>query len=185
MVEYLITKIKHAETNWLISESMFLGLKIFVKDANQLPKETNVKLWIHVHYYDQHLTCYGFLSSTEKELFRQLITIKGLGCKTAMQILQNVDFQHLIQAIAQQDKAFLMSIKTIGIKWTNLLIMNLHHKYQATQDYERHYEITQALKKLGFDASLIKLAMETHDLDHHQSLENQINQLLKIITKHD
>lgn len=97
---------------------------------------------------------YGFLSKTEKKLFRQLLKVSGIGAKIALAILSSMNVQEISNAIATQDVALLTKIPGIGKKTAERLVLELKDKVSAPDSFSSlvvaKTEVLQALVSLGF-----------------------------------
>jgi holliday junction DNA helicase RuvA len=106
------------------------GLSISLKTFQKLPNiGTEVFFYtVPVIREDEH-TLYGFLSLDEKKLFEQLISISGIGPKTAIGILGHVDIGDFQMAIVQANTALLSKIPGIGKKTSERLVIELKDKF--------------------------------------------------------
>lgn len=85
---------------------------------------------LHVHQViteDSH-TLFGFFTEREREVFRNLISVSGVGANTARVLLSSLNEETLINAIIRKDVALLQSVKGIGPKAAQRLILELHDK---------------------------------------------------------
>ncbi len=111
-----------------ILESFFLKLK-----TNQISNK-NITLWIkHIKKEDSDLL-FGFLSKDQKDLFIQIINIRGIGSQIGMAILSKLSVNEIINAINTQNKKVICSVPGIGQKMTDRLILELKNKFQIDED---------------------------------------------------
>lgn len=115
---------------------------------------------------DDSITLYGFAGREERELYRLLITVSGVGANTARMILSSLSPSELAGVIAQGDERVLKSVKGIGLKTAQRIIVDLKDKVAAlglqpdgARAYaqqagapvsETHHEAVAALTMLGF-----------------------------------
>ena len=99
---------------------------------------------------------YGFLSATEREAFRLLIKISGVGPRTALSILSGLSVEDLAQAVAAQESIRLTRVPGIGKKTAERLLLELKGKFTAPQAASQHQaprddllEVQRALVALG------------------------------------
>ena len=111
-----------------ILESVFTKFK--PKDIT----DKNIILWIkHIKKEDSDLL-FGFLSKDQKDLFIQIINIRGIGSQIGMAILSKLSVNEIINAINTQNKKIICSVPGIGQKMTDRLILELKNKFQIDED---------------------------------------------------
>ena len=89
-----------------------------------LPGE-KIELFIHTHVREDAFDLYGFSSQAEKTLFLTLLNVNGIGPKSALGILGAVEWNQLIEAIMEEDQAFLTQIPGIGKKTAERMVVEL------------------------------------------------------------
>lgn len=123
-------------------------------------KEEDVKLYVHEAIRDDAWVLYGFCDERERELFRSLIGVSGVGAATAVIILSSLQGDELAAVIAGADVKRLKSIKGIGSKTAERIIVDLRDKIkgapdtlfsQTTSRNDAFDEALAALTMLGFD----------------------------------
>lgn len=87
-----------------------------------------VQLLTHYQVREDAHTLYGFFASAERDMFRLLISVSGVGASTARMILSSLNVEELQQAIASHDVALLKSVKGIGAKSAERIIIDLKDK---------------------------------------------------------
>jgi len=136
----------------------------------QLPETgQRVSLFTHLAVRDDAHTLYGFANAQERNTFRILIKVSGIGARTALAILSGMTAEELSQHIAQQDTAPLMRIPGIGRKTADRLLLELRDKLPQfgeatptqTGGSTESQDIPAALSALGYSASEVKKAMKT------------------------
>lgn len=132
---------------------------------------------------------YGFGSSQERETFRQLLKVNGIGAKSALSILSGLSIEDLAQAVAMQEAAMLTRVPGIGKKTAERLLLELKDKFTIEhagtsglpQPQSSAGDILNALLALGYKdkeaASAVKM------LDKEISVTDGIRQALKLLTK--
>ncbi len=90
-----------------------------------------VAIVIHHHYSQDNQTLYGFVSQSERELFRKLLKINGIGAKLALTILSGVSGEELARYVAGADVASLTRIPGIGKKTAERIVMELRDKLEG------------------------------------------------------
>jgi len=96
---------------------------------NELPENgKNVAILIHHHFSQDHQTLFGFGSIGERELFRKLLKVNGIGAKLALAILSGASGDELTRFVASGDVASLTRIPGIGKKTAERIVMELRDK---------------------------------------------------------
>ena len=104
-------------------------LNISLHSYSLLPDEQkNCRLFAHLVVREDALVLYGFVENEERELFRQLISVSGVGASTARMILSSLSPDEICQAIVQGNAPILQKIKGIGAKTAQRIIIDLKDK---------------------------------------------------------
>ena len=135
----------------------------------QLP-ETNQKITLLTHFQvrEDAQQLFGFATETEREAFRQLIKISGVGSRTALAVLSGMSVNELAQAIAMQEAGRLTQVPGIGKKTAERLCLELKGKLAPDlgivsgqpQAIEANSEVLQALLALGYSEKEAHLALK-------------------------
>jgi Holliday junction DNA helicase RuvA len=135
----------------------------------QLP-ETNQKITLLTHFQvrEDAQQLFGFATETEREAFRQLIKISGVGSRTALAVLSGMSVNELAQAIAMQEAGRLTQVPGIGKKTAERLCLELKGKLAPDlgitggkpQAIEASSEVLQALLSLGYSEKEALLALK-------------------------
>jgi holliday junction DNA helicase RuvA len=161
MFEYIKGAVYTLKPSHIILEANSIGyfIAISLNTYTQLNGKETAKLFIHqVIREDAHLL-YGFSSETERELFRMLISVNGIGSNTAIMMLSSLSTDEIRNAILTENIHLLKSIKGIGIKTAQRVIIDLKDKVGkspaseqivVTADNTLRNEALSALVMLGF-----------------------------------
>ncbi|QWD85139.1 Holliday junction branch migration protein RuvA [Polynucleobacter asymbioticus] len=135
----------------------------------QLP-ETNQKITLLTHFQvrEDAQQLFGFATETEREAFRQLIKISGVGSRTALAVLSGMSVNELAQAITMQEAGRLTQVPGIGKKTAERLCLELKGKLAPDlgivggkpQAIEASSEVLQALLALGYSEKEAHLALK-------------------------
>lgn len=191
MYEYIEGKLAETTPAFCVVETGGIGyiIQISLNTYTNIQALKEVKLFIHqVIREDAHLF-YGFYSKTEREIFRALITVSGIGANTARMMLSSLTTQDLQQAIATGNTSVLQGIKGIGSKTAQRVIIELRDKLGKEKtpdelfvliDNRLKEEALSALVILGFNKSEVdKVLMKILTDEKSISLENLIKKALK------
>ena len=124
-----------------------------------LPTTDFVKLFTHLLVKEDSHSLYGFFEKSEKEIFKLLISVSGIGANIARTMLSSIEPKQIIQAIASGDVGTIQSIKGIGAKTAQRAILDLKDKVLKLYDLDavsmsqsntNKDEALSALEVLGF-----------------------------------
>ncbi|MBU6381340.1 MAG: Holliday junction branch migration protein RuvA [Betaproteobacteria bacterium] len=131
---------------------------------------------------------YGFLTAAEREAFRLLIRISGVGPRTALSVLSGLSADDLAQAVAAQDSSRLMRVPGIGKKTAERLMLELRGKFSVapvasagTGVQDDRLEVQRALMALGYSEK--ESAQAIHAIAPGTNLSEGIRQALKQLSK--
>lgn len=164
-------------------------LHISLHTFSLLPDSEQVKLYTHLQIKEDAHTLFGFMEKSERELFRLLISVSGIGAGIARTMLSSLEPRQIIQAIGSGDVFTIQGIKGIGAKTAQRVILDLKDKVLKLYDIDEvsassyntnKEEALSALEVLGFNKKLAekvveKLVKEQPDM----TVETIIKQALK------
>lgn len=131
MIAYIEGELTHIEPTHAILEAAGVGYHIRISlNTYSAIKEVKGKSKLHTHLQikeDAH-SLFGFYDTTEKRVFQELISVSGIGPGTAMVMLSSMDAAGVQQAIASEDLRAIQSIKGIGAKTAQRVILELKDK---------------------------------------------------------
>ncbi|MBU2950508.1 Holliday junction branch migration protein RuvA [Tamlana agarivorans] len=134
-------------------------LNISLHTFSQIPEGESLKLYTHLQVKEDSHTLYGFSSLAEREIFRLLISVSGIGSSIARTMLSSLTPKQVREGIATGDVALIQSIKGIGAKTAQRVIIELKDKIikiydidevSVSQGNTNKDEALSALEVLGF-----------------------------------
>lgn len=134
-------------------------INISLHSYSQIPDEEQVKLFTHLQVKEDSHTLYGFTTLSEREIFRLLISVSGVGASTARTMLSSLTPKQIREGIAQENVALIQSVKGIGAKTAQRVILDLKDKIlkvydidelSPSQNNRNKDEALSALEVLGF-----------------------------------
>ncbi|MFN8437530.1 MAG: Holliday junction branch migration protein RuvA [Cytophagales bacterium] len=132
MISYIKGTVAHVDPTFLIIENQGIGygMKISLQTYAQVKDLKETKIWVHRHFSVQNETetMYGFFDFDEKHTFLLLTSVSGVGSNTAIMVLSSLSSQELERAILTEDTKTIQSIKGIGLKTAQRLILELKDK---------------------------------------------------------
>lgn len=135
-------------------------LNISLHTFSQIPDQEHIKLYTHLQVREDSHTLYGFSSVAEREIFRLLISVSGIGSSTARTMLSSLTPTQVKEGIATEDVALIQSIKGIGLKTAQRVVIELKDKILKVYDVDElsipkdntnKDEALSALEVLGFN----------------------------------
>lgn len=148
-----------------------------------------IKLFTHLQVKEDSHTLFGFVEKSERELFRLLISVSGVGASTARTMLSSLEPRHIMEAIASGDAATVQSIKGIGAKTAQRVILDLKDKVLKvfgegevfiSQSNTNKEEALSALETLGFAR---KPAEKVVDRIMKQTTDPTVETIIKLALK--
>jgi len=164
-------------------------LHISLHTFSLLPEEETLMLYTHLQVKEDSHTLFGFVEKSEREIFRLLISVSGIGASTARTMLSSLHPDQIKEAIAGNDVGTIQSIKGIGAKTAQRVIIDLKDKIlkvynidevSVSQSNTNKDEALSALETLGFNRKLAEKAIDrVLKTSPKETVENIIKQALK------
>lgn len=159
MISRLTGSIVHTDLKSIVLDVQGVGYKLFVSPDvfTKIDKDIPVTFWTYLAVRENALDLYGFLSLSELNFFELLITISGIGPKTAMGILNVASVHSLETAVQTGDTSHLTKISGIGKKVAEKIVLELKdkikegiHTPEQAQTMKNDADVLEALKSLGY-----------------------------------
>ena len=196
MIGSLIGLIKEKKPSLLLLEVSGVGYEINVplSTSFQLPKKgESAYLLTHLIVREDQHTLYGFATEEERNLFRTLIKISGVGAKMALTILSGINVNGFVQSVINEDIDTLVHLPGIGKKTAERLIVemkdridgitdNLESSPSTTSETSIAVEARNALVNLGYKNSEAKKILDNIDTNG-LSVEELLRQALKSLNR--
>ncbi len=164
-------------------------VKISLNTFSQLGSEESVRIYTQFIVREDAQLLYGFATKEEREMFNHLISVSGIGPNTAMIMLSSLTPHEVAQAIQTEDVRTIQSIKGIGAKTAQRVIIDLKGKVlkfssesenvSATNNTNRFDALT-ALASLGFDKKAAEKVLDKID-NGQLTVEQLIKDALKLL----
>ncbi|MEN9324245.1 MAG: hypothetical protein RL699_2025 [Bacteroidota bacterium] len=154
-----------------------------------LPSTDFVKLYTYLQIKEDAHSLFGFVEKSERELFKMLLSVSGIGAGIARTMLSSLEPKQIIQALAVGDLATIQSIKGIGLKTAQRAILDLKDKVAKIYQIDDVFlvsnntnkdEALSALEVLGFNR---KMAEKVMDKLVKESPEASVEALIKLALK--
>lgn len=164
-------------------------LNISLHTFSQIPDNEHIKLYTHLQVREDAHTLYGFSSKAERDIFRLLISVSGIGANTARSMLSSLTPKQIREGIAVGDVALIQSIKGIGLKTAQRVIIDLKDKIIKIYDIDEvsvsknntnKEEALSALEVLGYNKKQAERVVDKIvAIDTESTVETIIKQALK------
>lgn len=199
MFAYVKGSLEMKLSDAIVVEANGIGYKIYMAQ-NAIDKIGNIGDIVKVHTYyhvrEDNISLYGFLTGEELRMFELLITVSGIGAKSALTILANIEPHNFALAIITNDEVRLTKIPGIGKKTVQRMIVELRDKMKKIEIEEvdnkdegkeiifndNINEAISALQVLGYNKKEIEKAFEKEDISS-LSIEDIIRKGLIILSR--
>lgn len=159
MIYFLRGTVHSFGIDYVIIDCNGVGYYVNFCEQGQISLGQTVTVYTYQQFREDAQLLYGFLDVKELDLFEKLISVKGLGPKTAMTMLASANFNDLINAIENGEIDFLTRIPSLGAKTSKQIILDLKGKLVEDANNNSEGKISQALdeaivglKNLGYKA---------------------------------
>lgn len=161
MYEFIRGIITERNPAHIVTEAGGIGyfINISLNTYSKISQKTEVLLYLHQVVREDAHVLYGFAEKSERELFRNLISVNGVGANTAIMMLSSLNPDEIATAVTTENVAALKAVKGIGIKTAQRIIIDLKDKLGklsetsqifVTQNNTILNESLSALVMLGF-----------------------------------
>jgi len=204
MIEYIKGQLAELTPALAVVEAAGVGyaLSISLTTYSGIQGKKEVKLYVHEALTtggrDDSFTLFGFVNKQERELYRLLITVSGVGANTARMMLSSMNPTELCNAIANSDERMIKTVKGIGLKTAQRIIVDLRDKIMAsgianelhvggekaesTLNNAVKEEAVAALTMLGFSpAPIAKVVVSILQKQANLPVEQVVKEALKLL----
>jgi len=166
-------------------------INISLNTFSQIPDNENLKLYTHLQIKEDSHTLYGFHTIKEREIFRLLISVNGIGSSIARTMLSSISPDQIIEAISRENVSLIQSVKGIGSKTAQRVIIDLRDKILKVYDLDEGFassnntnkeEALSALEVLGINKKssvklVNKIVLENPDISVESIIKETLNKL--------
>jgi Holliday junction DNA helicase RuvA len=187
MIGSITGKIQHKGTGFLIVAANGVGYKVFVTPPHHFESKIgdDASFVIHTYVREDQLSLYGFPTLPELEFFELLLTVSGVGPKSALGIMSVSSLDMIKSAIASGDAGLFKKVSGIGTKTAERVIVELREKLKsqgnATPMAQEHTEALEALIALGYKEQQAREALK--DIPESKTIQDKIKLALKALQK--
>lgn len=201
MYSYIKGSLEEKMSNYIVVENSGIGYKIFMSKSaigrtGELGEQ--VKIFTHYHVREDDISLYGFLTNEELKMFELLLSVSGVGAKSAISMLSNISPSEFAVSIVNNDITKLTKVPGIGKKSAQRIVLELKDKLKAEQelmkgevsnDNSEEFDVSgdveeaiSALQILGYNRKEVQKALTQFDYKS-MSIEDIIRTGLKNLAK--
>jgi Holliday junction DNA helicase RuvA len=192
MYSYFEGKLYEKTPTYAIIDCNGIGymINISLHTFSKIKDQEKCKLHAHLVVKEDAHTLYGFADKEERTLFRHLISVSGVGANTARMMLSSLSPEEIFQAIVTNNVSILQSIKGIGAKTAQRIILDLKDKLEKLggdkeiifiEHNTKREEALSALIMLGFNKGLVEKMLDK--IIRSESSNITVEQLIKSALK--
>ena len=167
MIARLKGKIEFLKDGYAVVDVSGVGYKVYLSafSLGKIAGAENVELFIHTHVREDILALYGFLSCDELDIFELLISVSGVGPRSALGILSIADPKTIRTAIINEDPGILTKVSGVGKRTAERVIVELKNKVADLTVGEKEGVVAdsdalEALASMGYSVSEAREALK-------------------------
>lgn len=180
---YKLGKILSKTKQYLIFESNYSGYIIYVPEISRFEKNKFQKIFIYHHKNEYVNIYYGFKEFRERIFFEDLLSIQGIGPKTAISIL-NQGWKSTLNLIVEGNWEALSELPYLGKRSARQIVFEYQDKYLKMSaikpENKNIIEVKNTLKTLGFKTNQIEIAIK--NINQNQNVDAMIEESIRIIS---
>jgi holliday junction DNA helicase RuvA len=167
MIGKLKGKIEFFKDGYAVIDVNGVGYKVFLSNLalGKIAGSRDIELFIHTHVREDILALYGFLTSEELDMFELLISVSGVGPRSAIGILSIADPKTIRTAILNEDPAILTKVSGVGKRTAERVIVELKNKVAdltvgEKEDVVADSDALEALASMGYSVTEAREALK-------------------------
>jgi len=188
MIGYIAGKVIDKSTDCLVVKTDGIGYEIFVPEEilASASEGAFINLYTHLYVREDTMNLYGFSDRESRELFRSLISVSGVGPKTALDVLSSASVTEIKEAVSKAQADLFSAVSGIGKKTARRIIIDLQSKLgqaaelDLTEEPEKE-EALQALVNLGYRKKEAVRALR--GIDTNLPPEKQLKEALRNLSR--
>lgn len=187
MIGYLAGEVKLIDESKILIVQGGIGYEVNLPLASLITLQpgTSIELYVHTHVREDQISLFGFFDDNERQLFRKLISVSGVGPKSALGILSVATPSTIIRAIASANVDLFPKVPGVGRKTVEKLILELKNSFnldQAAKDEtDAMRDARLALETLGYNQKDITAALT--NISPSGAMNEIIREALQILSK--
>ena len=195
MYEYLNGELAHILPTAIVVDVHGVGYQVVFANPYRLQDslKKQIKVLVQQVVREDSITLYGFISSEERELFQRLISVSGIGPKSAMSIVGNDDTEGFVNAVESGNVTYLTKFPGVGKKTAQQIILDLKGKFEALPEETTKAvvstnqatleEAKEALLGLGYSAKEITKIWKSLEAAAPSTTQEALKVAFKLLMK--
>lgn len=189
MIAFIRGKVIRHNTDNVILENHGIGYQVFMSNPMNLKIDEEVLIHIYEHLREDAHILFGFSTIAEHDLFIRLISVKGIGPKTAINALSVGGSDRIIEAIETNDATYLKTLPGIGNKAASQIVLDLKGKLIDSKDEVKIKtnvqlnDAMEALKSLGYKPVEINRVIKKLSKEPQKSVDEYVKIALSLLIK--
>lgn len=132
MITYISGIVADRGHDYIVVDNNGMGYQVFYAKPESVSLNEQMVVFTYQHVREDAIILFGFPNKMERDVFLQLISVKGVGPKTGLNILAKTSAQDLILAVEQEDLSILKKLPGIGPKTASQILLDLRGKFFAS-----------------------------------------------------
>ena len=155
-------------------------IQLLPKNISKAKDSNEIELWIHQIVREDGTNLYGFLDINQRDLFREIINVNGIGAQIGMALLEDLEVSELVNSIENKDTNLLTKSQGIGKRIAERLIVELRNKlHRFIDNCETSHEDKKDIEINQFSQYIDEIYLILNSLGY---IDNEIKESIKIIT---
>ncbi len=186
MISHLKGKVAYKDLRFFVIDVAGVGYKVFASGPtiDKAKEGKEIGVWTYLAVRENALDLYGFDSKEDLDLFELLITVSGIGPKTALGVMNVVLPETIRLAISSGDTGYLTKVSGVGKKVAEKIVVELRGKFEGIEgggaNLQKDSDAIEALKSLGYSQNEARDALSKVSKDIENASE-KVKQALKIL----
>ena len=191
MIATLRGEVTQIEDNVIIVETGGIGIRVAIPRLlrERLKTGENVFLYTHLIVREDAWNLYGFDTQSDRELFTTLLSVDGVGARTALSVLSTLNVETVQRAVFNDEPELLSQVPGVGKKTAQKLILYLHDRLKPVSGLEKiaamsdtDSEVLAALTALGYSVIEAQTAIQSIPKDASPDVEERLRLALQQFT---
>ncbi|GDX62231.1 Holliday junction branch migration protein RuvA [Candidatus Levyibacteriota bacterium] len=189
MIGSLYGKVELRDAPYILVNVQGVGYRVLVSSGTlgKAKQDSDIKLYTYAYIREDALDLFGFEQIQDLKLFERLLSVSGIGPKTAMNVFSIGPRSSIIDAIIKGDVSFFTSVPRLGKKNAQKIIIELRGKFEGVGELDltsqdEDEDVIDALKHFGFTPQEARLSLQNIEIDG-KTLEEKVKLALRSVKK--